>query len=146
MLNRCSSSEGIRQSAPKGSDVMLMAAKINLDIAEIEILFGVGQKKGKAVGKAVRVCRNQSMKRCQLDQGGDYTKAQMVRKSPLITLLEFNRANNIGRRMFLYHALLLTPFYSDDLQPLCLHDLSLLTPTSEMLSGALMTRSSTLTI
>lgn len=31
-----------------------------------------------------------------IDQGGDYTKAQMVRKSPLITLLEFNRANNIG--------------------------------------------------
>lgn len=79
---------------------MLMAAKINLDIAEIEILFGVGQKKGKAVGKTGRVCNNQSMKRCQLDQGGDYTKAQMVRKSPLVTLLEFNRANNIGRRMF----------------------------------------------
>jgi hypothetical protein len=48
MVNRNSAVEGARMTAAKRSDVMLMAAKVNIDIAEIENLFGVSQKKGKA--------------------------------------------------------------------------------------------------
>jgi hypothetical protein len=48
MVNR-NSFDGSRQPPTKRSDVMLMAAKINIDIAEIENLFGIGQKKGKQI-------------------------------------------------------------------------------------------------
>jgi hypothetical protein len=48
MVNRNSVVEGARMTAAKRSDVMLMAAKVNIDIAEIENLFGVGQKKGRS--------------------------------------------------------------------------------------------------
>lgn len=48
MVNRNSVVEGARMTAAKRSDVMLMAAKVNIDIVEIENLFGVGQKKGRS--------------------------------------------------------------------------------------------------
>jgi hypothetical protein len=41
--------ESKRQSGAEGSDVMLMSAKINLDIVEIENLFGAAQRKGMAL-------------------------------------------------------------------------------------------------
>lgn len=56
MVNRNSVVEGAKMTAAKRSDVMLMAAKVNIDIAEIENLFGVNQKKGKRNNKPVWSC------------------------------------------------------------------------------------------